>query len=109
METKSPPPVTLDSDGIAIHLNYIRRDIDEIKVNQKANSEAVQSAFNDLKNGYVSRLDFNEHIKQDEDHETRIRGLQTFQDNLTGRMWGIGVLSGLVMGVISLLVGHYWK
>ncbi len=94
--TKIPAPVDTSNDGLAIHLSYIRRDIDEIKANQTKNSAEVRLAFENLSNGYVSRADFNEHMKGDEDHEARIRALER-------NMWRISGATGIIAGGISLL------
>ncbi len=66
-DSKTPPPVVAPTDvgGMSIHLSYIRRDIDEIK-----------GGIKDLKNSYVSRVDFDEHLKIDEDHEERLRTIE---------------------------------
>lgn len=64
IETKIPSPET-SSDPMSVHLWYVRRDISEIK-----------GTLSDLKNGYVTRTDFDEHLKTDADHESRIRTLE---------------------------------
>ena len=43
------------------------------------------------------------------DHETRIRAGEVFQNNVTGRIWGIGVVAGLVTSVLGVLLEHYLK
>lgn len=73
----------------------MRRDIGEIK-----------SSLNELKNSYVNRNDFDEHLKADEDHEVRIRAMETFQNTLMGKMWGIGIIASFGGGFLTL-VGTY--
>ncbi len=99
-ETKTPPPIDQGSSGTAIHLAYIRRDIDDIK-----------STLTGLKNGYVTRIDFEEHLKADADHEARIRTLETALSDLATIKKLVYGCAGLVLtlvasGVIYLLIPH---
>lgn len=61
-EIRTPAPIPIAGDT-GVHLAYLRRDVDEIKSILKS----------DL---FVARHDFDEHLKTDEDHEERIRGLR---------------------------------
>ncbi len=87
-EIKTPPPV--DSAGMNIHMSYVRRDIDEIKVILK-----------DIKNGYVSSGDFAEHVKISggllDDHEKRVRAIE---ENTSD----IKTIKKLVYGVVGLIL-----
>lgn len=62
---KSPALIPSMNEATNVHLAYIRRDIDEIK-----------STLSTLTSGYVTRIDFDEHLKTDEDHESRLRMLE---------------------------------
>jgi hypothetical protein len=44
-----------------------------------------------------------------DDHETRIRSLETFRDNLMGKIIALGSLSGFVTGIIIVIISHFWK
>lgn len=87
-ETKTPPPVTSPGNigELATHFSYLRRDVDEIK-----------TGFKDLKNGYVTRIDFEEHLKTDEDHENRLRMLETSLND-------ISTVKKLVYGCVGLML-----
>lgn len=104
-DTAIPPP-ELGLDPIAIHLWYVRRDVADIKKTQKENNEDVKNQFDDLRNGYLTKTDFAEHLKADADHEDRIRVIEKFNDNLLGRMWGIGI-GATVIGSVLTLLGTY--
>ena len=56
-----------------------------------------------------TRAEYLEVVRVQADHETRTRALETFRDNLMGKMIAMGSLSGLVTGVIILVISHYWK
>ena len=93
-----PPPIDAGSDPMNIHLSYIRRDID-----------SINKTLDGLVSGYVSRVDFIDHLKDDADHESRIRSLEEFHNTLLGKMWGIGILVGGLSSIISFMVNHYWR
>ena len=66
-KVKIPAPIDTSKDaGVSVHLQYIRRDIDEIKLN-------MNNGFERLENLYVTRIDFDEHTKKLDDHESRLR------------------------------------
>lgn len=44
-----------------------------------------------------------------DDHEARIRLLETFRDNLMGKMIALGSVSGFVAGIIIVIISHFWK
>lgn len=79
---KIPPPIA--SDGMNIHLSYVRRDIDEIK-----------AILKDMKSGYVTRSDFDDHLGVANDHELRIRIIEK-------NMWKWSGISGVLGGAIAV-------
>ncbi len=81
-----PTPLEVNSDRMSVHFSYLRRDIDEIKASLKI-----------LSVGFVSRTDFEEHLKADEDHESRIRSLEK-------NMWKwVGASSVISAGIAYLM------
>ncbi len=83
MENKTPPPVEHSGDSTAVHLSYIRRDID-----------TINSKLDALTNQYVTRLDYDEHLKVDADHEDRIRTLEETQ-------WKKSAYSSIISSAIT--------
>lgn len=83
-KNKIPPPI--EADGMNIHLSYIRRDVDEIKIILK-----------DIKSDYVTRDDFAEHAKIVQDHEIRIRTLEK-------NMWKWVGASSAISALLALLI-----
>lgn len=95
MNETSPklPPPELGSDPLSIHLWYVRRDVGEIK-----------STLSDMKNGFVTRVDFDEHLKSDTDHENRIRTIE----QSTWKNLGFSSAIGAVISLIGAsLIQHY--
>lgn len=86
MEDKPKIPLPIETEGMNIHLSYIRRDVDQILVTLK-----------DLKKDFVSRADFDEHTEVTKDHETRIRLLER-------NMWRwVGASSVISAGLAFLI------
>lgn len=84
-----PPPVSSDNDAVSIHLSYIRRDIFDIR-----------QTLTDMRNAYVTRSDYEEHLKADDDHEERIRSLER-------SYWKYIGASGAVSAIITILGGYF--
>lgn len=95
MEHPESLPVS-DMTTMAVHLSYVRRDL-----------ESMNKKLDSLINTFVTEGDFKEHLKADADHEERIRVLEEFHNTLIGKMWGVGMLAGLIVGIISFIANHY--
>lgn len=98
--TEQEPPVQTPTtiEGMSIHLGYIRRDLD-----------SMNKKLDGLSTSFVTTTEFNDHLKGYEDHEKRIRILEGFKDTLLGKLWGVGIMAGGVVAIISILVNHFWK
>ncbi len=101
--TKLPPPVIPTGD-VSTHLSYMRRDMDETKINAAKSFDKLDRSIADinskldrLTDGYVTRIDFDEHLKADADHEARIRILETASSDLA-------TIKRLVYGCVGLLL-----
>lgn len=108
METqqKIPAPVDTGNDTVSVHLSYIRRDIDQIRTDLTKNSQEVKGAIDELRNAYVTRTDFSEHEKKDEDHETRIR---TIEKTLWKYVGASSVISAIASASLVALVQYFIK
>lgn len=90
---KEKPPIVDSNEATAVHLSYIRRDIVDIK-----------TQLTDLKGAYVTRVDYNEHLKAAEDHEQRIRGLEK---DLWKRIGLTSAISALGSSGLLTLIQHF--
>ncbi len=85
------PPT--DLAGVAIHLSYLRRDM-----------QNLSGKIDGISQTFVTMLDFKEHQKADEDHEERIRVLEK-------ALWKYVGVSSIATGLLSVigtaLVQHY--
>ncbi len=68
------PAPEVTKDPLSVHLWYMRKDIGEIK-----------NTLSTMRDGFVTRTDFEEHLKADEDHEERIRTIE--KDKETDRQY----------------------
>lgn len=106
METEVKTIPIHSMETVAFQLGQMSKSIEKIEVKQDKAAEENRKNFDDIKNNYVSMTAFNEHLKKDDDHELRIRGLEG-----SDKKWGIGAsIIGGGMGVIgSILIQHFVK
>lgn len=112
--TKIPAPVTpaVSISDIATHFSYLRRDTDQNKIDMKTgfdevkkSLESVNIKLDHLTDGYVTKMDFIELNKPIEDHEKRIRLLETATTKII--TWGTaGVLA---LGIAEFLLSKFLK
>ncbi len=97
------PPTTIE--GIGIHLGYINKGI-----------EALNTKVDTMATNTVTRQEFGEHLKHDEDHETRIRVIEknlsdqeTDISNIqtTIKVWGVAL--GAFLSVLEIVLHIYIK
>lgn len=93
--SSTPPPVMIGGDQ-TVHLGYMRRDLDDLKRNQDANFKALSETLAQIRDGHLTRAEFADHLKADEDHERRIRSLEQ-------ERWKLAGASGIVASAVSLL------
>ena len=82
---------TAESTATALNIQYIQKDILEIKQTLK-----------DINTSYVSTSEFAEHILTDNDHENRIRAIEQ-------NMWKWMGMSTILGAVASFLMAYALK
>ncbi len=97
MESSSDQPLAIPTttEGIAIHLGYISRNLAEL--NKKM--DAVQ-------NSTVGRDEWANHLKADEDHEARIRILE---QNMWKQIGMASIIASVVAVGITLVIKFLFK
>lgn len=98
MNDEAPVQAPTDMAGVGIHLSYLRRDL--AKMSQTL--ENITSNYVPITTFLELKADV-EKLKAENDHR------KEFQDTLTGKMWGIGVMAGIVVGIIQVAVQAYFK
>lgn len=98
MIDEAPVQAPTDIKDVAIHLSYMRRDMSK-----------MQSSLDNITSNYVPISIFLE-VKAEVEHlKTENEKRKEYQDTFTGKMWGIGIMAGGVVGIISTIIAHYWK
>lgn len=92
-----------------IHIGYIREKIN-------TNQDMTVKSFGELKEQIT--LQAHNFVNQDEfksvkdiciENNNVIKGLVEFKDTLTGKMWGISVMAGGIVGLITMGVNYFLK
>ncbi len=119
METdavKIPPPVIVSQGDTNTHLSYIRRDIDQQKIDTNKGFDKLDKSITEINvkldnftSGFVNRVEFAEHLKIDNDHENRLRILEedTGDIKVIKRLvYGCAglMLTSIVMAIIYLVI-----
>lgn len=102
MTEDTPVQSPTDIAGVGIHLSYIRRDMQKIT----ATLDQITSNYVPITVHLSYKTEMDEKIKHlEKENESR----KEFQDTLTGKLWGIGIMAGGIVGIISFLANHYFK
>lgn len=105
-ETPSPLPVESANGGqaMSVHLSYIRRDVDDLKVLQKAQHLEIIQKLNELQAVYPTRKEFGEFVtgiqKIVGDHETRVRTLEKAMWKWVGTASTIGAVASILVQLV---------
>lgn len=102
-DNRIPPPVEpgVDGQGISIHLSYLRRDMDEVKVTQQKLHADVIAKLNEMQSLYPTRKEFEEFTGNVEDHEERIRTMEKSLWKWTGIASAVSVGASLLIQIIT--------
>ena len=103
-ETHIPPPVESvpDGQGISIHLSYLRRDMDEVKVTTQRFHTDILSKLQEMQAQYPTREEFKELIDSKNDHEGRLRTIEK-------TVWKWIGISSAVGAVISIVIQLFYN
>ena len=101
-------------DGVNIHLGFISQTMTEMKQDIKETKAQIAS----IKDSFITSSVFADHIKIDEDHETRIRANRSDIDGLRSLIdqkvdgikiriaWYVGLATG-ALAIIQCSIGWY--
>ena len=89
-----PEKVPMTIEGIAIHLSYISQNL------TKLNENIVL-----LQGNTVTREEWTQHLARDEDHENRIKVLET----TVTKLWAYGTAVIFIIGLLEVLIKILWK
>jgi hypothetical protein len=99
---EAPVQAPTDIAGVAIHLSYLRRDLKEMK-----------DVLGNITSNYVP---INIYLEHKSDVEKRIATLEasaiarkSFEDSWAGRVWGINLTIGAVIGLAMFAANYFFK
>lgn len=102
MTEEAPVQAPTDMAGVGIHLSYLRRDMVEMR-----------KALENITSNYVP---INIYLEHKVETEKRVSNLESqaikrkeFEDSWAGKVWGINVTIGMLIGGILFVLQHYWK
>lgn len=91
----------IGADTTATHLIYLRRDIDEVRLNQKLGFDRLEAVIagvgerlDRMRDGLVTTSDFSELAKRVDDHETRTRLIEETQ-------WKRSSISAIISAMVT--------
>jgi hypothetical protein len=90
-----------------IHIGYIRQRIMDNSAANKANFQELKEQISLQAHTFVLHDEFKPIAKAVEEMKIVQKDLVTFKDTLTGKMWGIGVVAGLVVSIITFLANKF--
>lgn len=115
METLPPQDISIENPQtlreVGIHLGTFSRQLEDIKItekqhhldNQTANN-AILKKLDDMQSSYVTRTEFSEHEKRDEDHENRIRAIEK---NMWRQIGASSIISAVVSLILAAIAQHF--
>lgn len=113
--TKIPPPVPSPTSlgELTTHFGYLRRDVDQNKIDQKKGFEDTQKSFesiikrlDNLTDGYITKSEFAEvGQKPIADHEIRIRSLEKTVTKIV--TWGAAGV--IFISIVEFVITKFLK
>lgn len=92
-----------------IHMGYIRQKIAENSINNGKNFQDLKEQIQLQSHSFVLQDEFKPLAKTVEEIRTTQKELVAFKDTLTGKMLGVGAMSGIIVGIIMIVISHYIK
>ncbi len=92
-----------------IHMGFMREKMNTNNEERKVDMAEIKGRLKELVEQTPNRSEFEELKKEVVEHKTIISSLVEFKDTLIGKIWGIGIMAGIVVSLITLIVSHYWK
>lgn len=94
---------------LSIHLSYIGEKINTNNKERTQDLNDIKETLKDVAKNQVTRSEFNELKETVKGHVLSLNNLYEFKNNLTGKLWGVGVIAGLVVGFLNLFIGSFFN
>lgn len=106
-KVKLPPPVpvSVSIEGMSKDVSYLRRDVDEMKINHEKYHQELMNEIRKQSDGFSTKDDVNKIEKQVDDQEKRIGIIEaTLPDTLLVKRLVFGCVTIILVAVFSALV-----
>lgn len=100
MTDDAPVQAPTDIAGVAIHLSYIRRDLQ--KMGEKM--DAITANYVPISVHLALKADIDAWRKET---DSRIETLILFNNAFTAKLWGISAATGVFVGLITFLINNF--
>lgn len=92
-----------------IHMGFMREKMNTNNEERKVDMAEIKLRLKELADNQVSRQEFEDLKKDVIENKAIITTLVEFKDTLSGKLWGIGIGSGVIVGLIVFIANHYIK
>ncbi len=92
-----------------IHIGFMREKMNTNNEERKVDMAEIKGRLKDLADNQVTRQEFEELKVQVVEARTIITSLVESRDTLQGKLWGIGIGSGVIVGLIVFIANHFIK
>ena len=81
----------------------------EATSNMKESITEIKADIKEIKNRYITIDQHKEVLECERGIKADVENLKSFRDTLQGKMWGIGMLAGVITSVISLIIEYFLR
>lgn len=92
-----------------IHMGFMREKMNTNNEERKADMTEIKGRLKELADNQVTRMEFEELKKDVGENKSIITLLVEFKDTLTGKIWGISIMAGGAVAMITIIINHVWK
>lgn len=94
---------------INTHLSYLRKDIADLKQDNKEQFKVIADQIKDLDDHYITEQEFRPIANAVKENTIQIKLLTEWKDTFTGKMIGFGVAISIASSFMAFLLNHFYK
>jgi tetrahydromethanopterin S-methyltransferase subunit G len=87
-----------------IHLGYISKRITDNNVERSKDMGEIKQSLDKVVLNQITRVEFDNVKEKTKENGENIIILMAFKNTLIGKMWGIGIMAGLIVGFLNLII-----
>ena len=112
MGDKINNPQNDNQNNILSELSDIKQTLatsTEATSNMKESITEIKADIKEIKNRYITIDQHKEVLECERGIKADVENLKSFRDTLQGKMWGIGMLAGVITSVVSLIIEYFLR